>query len=93
MSTGRAPIAEPIVIAQFWKNRKGDFIRVSLQTWEQHNICDVRQFFTARDGRVQATKRGVAIAVRKIPELLAAIIKAHRKAIELGLLDEGVGDD
>jgi hypothetical protein len=81
-------IAEPVEIASFWKNRKGDFIRVSLQSWEQHNICDVRQFFTGRDGRVQPTKRGITVAVRRIPELLAAVAKAHRKAIELGLLDE-----
>jgi hypothetical protein len=75
------------------KNRKGDFIRVALHSYEQHDILDVRQYFTARDGRTQPTKRGIAIAVRKIPELLSAITKAHRKATELGLLDEGKASD
>jgi len=89
MTTRRtAALAEPVEIASFLKNKKGDFIRVSLQSWEQNNICDLRQFFTDRDGRVQPTKRGITVAIRKIPELLAAVTEAHRKAIELGLLDE-----
>lgn len=95
--TGRPPgrtaapkvptLAEPVTVAQFWKNRRGEVIRVSLSTYEGRDLVDVRQCFTNSAGQLQATKKGVAMSVLRLPELRDAICKAVAKAIELGLIE------
>jgi hypothetical protein len=82
-------LAAPIEVASFWKNRKGDAVTVTLKEWEGHLLIDIRQFFTASDGSMRATKKGISLAIRRLPELAAAILKAEGKARELGLLSEG----
>ncbi len=80
-------LTEPVKIAEFWKNRRGESVRVSLSTFEGHNLVDVRQFFTDGAGQMQATRKGIAMSVYRLPELAAAIGKAIAKARELGLID------
>jgi hypothetical protein len=80
-------LAEPVKVAEFWKNRKGESIRATLVTYEGRNCFDLRQHFTAHDGRMQPTKRGITVAVLRLPELAAAVSKALAKAIELGLIE------
>ncbi len=83
-------LAEPIEF-RFWKNRGGEAIVVSLKTYEGRALIDVRQSFTNKEGKLQPTSRGVAMAVLRLPELATAINKALAKARELGLLEgEGV---
>ena len=82
-----AALIEPVKVAEFWKNRRGESVRVSLQNYEGHDLVDVRQCFTDRTGRTQATKKGVSISIRRLPELAAAINSALTKARELGLLE------
>ena len=79
--------AEPLKVAEFWKNRRGESIRVSLSTYEGRDLVDVRQYFTNSAGQMQATKKGVAMSVLRLPELRDAIGKAVAKAIELGLIE------
>jgi hypothetical protein len=83
-------LAEPITVAEFWKNRRGESIRVTLETYEGRNLVSVRQFFTADTGKMQPTKKGVSLSVLLLPELAAAVNKALARAAELGLL-EGKG--
>ena len=85
----RSPAIEsPIEISTFWKNRKGDAVRVSLQSWEGFQIVDIRQHFTASDGTLRPTKKGITLAVRRLPDLADALRKALAKAVELGLVEE-----
>lgn len=82
-------ISKPIIVAQFFKNRRKDIVRVALSEYEGHPLIDISQCFTdPKDGRVKATKKGVAIHIRRLPDLAKAINKAERKARELGLIDE-----
>jgi hypothetical protein len=84
----RRTLDEPIVVHQFWKNRKHDAIIVSLSTYEGRNLVDVRQHFMTKEGKLAPTQKGLAIVVLRLPELAAGIAKALTKARELGLLDD-----
>jgi hypothetical protein len=79
-------LAEPIVVAEFWANRRGESVRVQLRTFEGAVIVDVRKHYTGAEGKLLPTKKGVSLVVRRLPDLAAAITKALAKARELGLL-------
>jgi hypothetical protein len=77
-------LSEPLTIAEWWKNRSGQAIRVRFSTYDGRNLIDLRTWYTA-DGRLQPGK-GFASEVRHLPRLAAALIKAEAKARELGLI-------
>jgi Transcriptional Coactivator p15 (PC4) len=83
---------EPVTIAEWWKNRRGESIRLVLSQFQGRGILDLRTWYIA-DGKLKPGK-GFAAEVRHLPRLAAAIAKAEAKARELGLVgDEGAGDD
>jgi hypothetical protein len=85
-------LADPVVIAEWWKNRRGESIRLVLNRFEGRDIFDLRTWYTA-DGRLKPGK-GFAAEVRHLPRLAAAFAKAEAKARELGLIgNEGAGDE
>jgi Transcriptional Coactivator p15 (PC4) len=77
-------IAEPIVVAEWWKNRRGESVRLVLNTYEGRNVVDLRTWYTA-DGKLKPGK-GFAAEVKHLPRLADAIAKAEAKARELGLV-------
>ena len=79
-------ISEPIIIAEFWANRRGKSIRVQLREFEGVALIDIRKHFTAADGKLKPTKKGLSVAIRRLPDLATAIAKAEHKARELGLI-------
>ena len=82
-------LAEPIQIGKFWKNRRGDAVFVQIKSYEGVVFCDIRQFFQNDAGQSYPTKKGVAVGLRKLPELVALLEKTLAKASELGLMREG----
>jgi hypothetical protein len=81
-------LLEPIEVAKFWKGRRRDkAIIVSLSTYEQTDIINVREHFVGADGIMLPTTKGVAMSVNRLPELSAALCKALEKARELGLIE------
>jgi Transcriptional Coactivator p15 (PC4) len=83
---------EPVTIAEWWKNRRGESIRLVLSQFQGRSIVDLRTWYSA-DGKLKPGK-GFAAEVRHLPRLAAAIAKAESKARELGLVDdEGAGDE
>jgi hypothetical protein len=82
----RASLTEPVEVARFWKNRRGEAIIVRLSTYEGYNLVDLRAWYTAQGGELKPSK-GLACSVRHLPELAAAVNKALTKARELGLVD------
>ena len=91
MSTRRPTLSEPVEIAKFWKNRRRvESLHVSLSEYEGHALINVRIYATGTDGIDRPTTKGVAMSIRKLPELAKALARAEAKAVELGLLeDEG----
>jgi Transcriptional Coactivator p15 (PC4) len=89
----RPTLPEPVEIAKFWKNRRRvESLHVSLSEYEGHALINVRIYATGTDGIDRPTVKGVAMSIRKLPELAAALTKALTKAQALGLLD-GAADD
>jgi hypothetical protein len=86
-TSARAPaLAEPVEIAKFWKNRCGEAVIVQLCEYEGRVLADARVNFTNQEGKLQPTGKGISISVHRLPELVAALAKAERKARELGLI-------
>jgi hypothetical protein len=81
----RPTLSEPITIAEWWKNRSGASIRISLSSWEGHTLIDVRSWHPSSDGKLVPGK-GLAVGVKHLPRLAAALAKAVAKATELGLI-------
>jgi Transcriptional Coactivator p15 (PC4) len=89
--TARATLPAPIEIAKFWKSRnRAEHVRVELSEYKGHSLINVRIWQTGTDGIDRPTTKGIALSVRKLPELASALAKAETTAIELGLLQ---GDD
>jgi hypothetical protein len=84
----RPTLPEPIVIARWWRNRAGQAVVVRLGDYHGRPMVDLRIWFTADDGVLKPTTKGLSLHVRHLPQLLSAISKALAKARELGLLDE-----
>jgi hypothetical protein len=83
-------LAEPITVSEWWRNRRGESIRVRLSTWEDRALIDIRTWYTA-DGKLKPGK-GFAADVRHLPRIAAAFAKAVAKATELGLIPDNDND-
>ena len=88
MGTRKPELLEPVVVDQFWANRRHDAIITTLSTYEGHNLLNVRKHAMNREGKLVPTTKGIAIKVTRLPDLAKAINKALQKAQELGLLEE-----
>jgi hypothetical protein len=87
--SARPTIPDPVLIAKFWKNRRQiESLHVSLSEYEGHALINVRLYVTGTDGIDRPTTKGIALAIRKLPELARALVKAETTARELGLLDD-----
>jgi hypothetical protein len=85
--TGKSsPLSEPVIVAEWWKNRRGESIRLVLNTFEGRNVFDLRTWYTA-DGKLKPGK-GFASEVRHLPRLATEIAKAEAQARELGLIED-----
>jgi hypothetical protein len=86
-------LPEPLEIAKFWANRRGEAVIVRLREYQGAAIVDARKHYTAADGTLKPTSKGLALSIRKLSLLAAGITKALARAREIGLLaDEGAGD-
>jgi hypothetical protein len=91
--TNRPPVAEPVEIAKFWKNRgRHESVRVTLSQYEGRPLINVRVYSTGTDGIDRPTPKGIAMEIRKLPELAKALALAETKARALGLLDDERAD-
>ena len=86
--TERPTLSAPVTIAEWWKNRRGESIRVTLSTYQGCNICDVRTYCST-EGKLKPTTKGIACDMKHIAKLKGALAKAEAKARELHLLDDG----
>lgn len=86
MSAHRPTLDEPIEVAKFWRNRRGEAVIVSLREYEGRALIDCRVNFTNKEGKFQPTAKGLSLVVARLPELAKAINKALATAQSLGLL-------
>ena len=83
--------SEPIEIGKFFSNRRGEFVVVAIKEFEGVIFADARKFYTGADGISRPTKKGLAVTLRKLPELVELLEKTLAKARELGLLNQKPG--
>jgi hypothetical protein len=90
MTAPRPTLDEPVIISRFWKSPRDrkKHVRMEFSEYEGHPLFNVRIWQTGSDGIDRPTVAGIALAIRKLPELADGINKALRKARELGFLDE-----
>jgi Transcriptional Coactivator p15 (PC4) len=86
MTRKPAPLPEPLIVSEWWKNRSGASIRLVLNEFNGRNVVDLRTRFTS-NGELKPGK-GFAAEVRHLPQLAKAIVKAEAKARELGLISD-----
>ena len=78
-------LPEPVIVCEFWANRRGESVRVRLCSIEGVRCVDLRRYQTTA-GKLQPTHKGITLAIHKLPALAAAILKAERKARALGFI-------
>jgi hypothetical protein len=82
------PLVEPRVIFQLWKGRQpNECIRLTISRYKGKPIGDLRIFFTTKTGHMQASKKGIAFAIEKLPALRKALEKAEAMALDLDLIE------
>jgi hypothetical protein len=55
-------LAEPVLVAKFHANRRGDIVVIALRQIEDGPpILDIRKFFTDENGIMRPTKKGVSV--------------------------------
>jgi hypothetical protein len=80
-------------LAEFWRDRGGNSVRVSLLEFEgRRRFIDVRQHFTAPSGILQPTTKGVTIPLHRLPDLARAVNKALAEVRRRGLFANEVGE-
>jgi hypothetical protein len=78
---------DAIIVSEFWANRRGESVRIQIRTYEGRRVIDLRKFFTdKKTGKLLPTRKGLTLAVRRLPELAKGIKKAYAAASDLGLL-------
>jgi hypothetical protein len=68
---------EPIVIADFQKNKTED-IKLSLTEYQGHKLIDFRVYYKDKEGESKPTKKGITVNIKFFPELKEAILKAEK---------------
>jgi len=53
---------------------------VTLEEWHGRRILNVRVYFRAEDGEMRPSRKGLAMSVDRLPELLAVLSEAMRAA-------------
>ncbi len=81
--SARGDLNEMNVVATVQKNKREE-IRIGLDEYMGHNVCNMRIFFTGKDGDVSPTKKGLTIAADKLPQFIEACQKAQSLAEERG---------
>ena len=75
-----------VVCSEFWRNRRGESVRIQLREFEGQVLVDLRVHYRS-DGKLVPTRKGFSLVVRKLPQLLDGVKKATSTAISLELLE------
>jgi hypothetical protein len=78
-------LVEPILIAEWKKNRGADVVRVILKNFNGYDLVDLRTWFNDQHGGCRPGK-GFCCQIRQLPLLVRALNAALHKSRELGLL-------
>jgi hypothetical protein len=86
-----ASLDDGLIVSEFWANRRGESVRIQIRTYEGRRVIDLRKYFTNKSGVLQPTRKGLTLAIKKLPDL--GISKACSAAADLGLLEPVPGHE
>ena len=66
------------IIAKFKKNAN-EIVQVTLNNYKGYDLIDIRVFFINDSEELIATKKGISISTKLIPELKKALEKAEQE--------------
>lgn len=84
-SAGTNILSEPIEVAKFWRNRRGEAIYCTVKKIEGRPVADIRVHAGDGNGKLVPTSKGFALVPARLADLERALLKTLRKARELGL--------
>lgn len=77
------------MVRKLWRGRsRTTALYVSLQTIGSENVAEVRVWRMDGDGCMKPAE-GFTLDIHRCPELAAALVAAHRRAVELALIGRG----
>jgi hypothetical protein len=83
-----AALNEPVLVRKLWAGRSHSVaIVVSLVTRDGKNLAQVELWRVDSAGRLHPTAMAIPLAIARLSELSAALVTAHRRAIELHLIE------
>lgn len=80
--------ALPAIFAVVFKNKR-EAVRIALEEYRGNAYIDLRIFFNSGDGDLRPSGKGIAVAPRLIPAMIAALQAAQAECIARGLIDGG----
>ena len=79
-------LLEPVIVDRLWANRQHDAVYVTLSTFRDQNLIDIRKHAMNGSGKLVPTTKGIALNVTRLRDLQKAVDRAVRKAVELNLI-------
>jgi hypothetical protein len=75
----------PNIIAEWPLNRR-ERLRVVLERYNGAWLVNIRKWFEADDGSIRPGRHGIALGVKHLPQLAAAVAQALASAVACGLV-------
>ena len=85
-----APATVIAEIAQWPLNRRGEFVRVTIEQFKGIDLLNIRKWYLDDNEALRPGKGGIALNVKHLPQLADALNKALAQARVAGLV-EGSG--
>lgn len=67
-----------MILTEYSKS-KSQKIRISVESFHDHNYLDIRMYFEAEDGTWRPTKRGVKINMNMFEDLMKTLVLADKE--------------
>lgn len=83
--TGAAIVAE-------WTINRRERVRISLEQFKGVDLINIRKWFEADDGSLRPAKAGIALNVKYLPQIVAALAQSLTMAKERGLVATDMPD-
>jgi hypothetical protein len=85
MATAGTPDLEPLMIAEWPLNNRGETVRVTIDNFKGTWLISIRKWFRSDDGQMRPGK-GIAMGAKNLPRLAAAMEQALATARERDLI-------
>lgn len=76
---------DPILIAE-WPIKRGEIARVSIKKYKGTWLLDIRKFFESESGEFNPTSKGIALSLKHLNHINAAVGDAVDVARQRGLI-------